>query len=38
MNATQCKSFSQVYYELETYVLVHVSLEEATVFVHRRVL
>ena len=37
-DAHQCKSSSQAYYEQETYVLVHLSLEEATVFVHRRVL
>ena len=37
-DAYQCKSSSQAYYEQETYVLVHLSLEEVTVFVHRRVL
>ena len=37
-NATQCKSFSQAYCELETYALVHLSIQEAAVFVHYRVL
>ena len=37
-NATQCKSFSQAYCELETYALVHLSLQEVVVFVHCRVL
>ena len=32
------KGFSQAYYEPETYALVHLSLEEAAVFVHLRVL
>ena len=36
--ATLCKSFSQAYCEPETYALVHLSLQEAAVFVHRRVL
>ena len=37
-NATQCKSFSQAYCEPETYVLVRLSIQEAALFVHRRVL
>ena len=37
-DAPQCKSFSQAYCKLETYALVHLSLEEVTVFVHCRVL
>ena len=37
-DAPQCKSFSQAYYESETYALVHLSLEEVAMFVHRRVL
>ena len=35
-NATQWKSFSQAYCEPETYALVHLSIQEAAVFVHRR--
>ena len=38
VDATQCKSFSQAYCELETYALVHLSIQEAAVFVHYRVL
>ena len=38
MNATQCKSISQAYCEQKTYVLVHLSIQEAAMFVHRRVL
>ena len=34
----QCKSFSQAYCELKTYALIHLSLQEVVVFVHRRVL
>ena len=34
----QCKSFSQAYYEPETYALIHLSFQEVVVFVHRRVL
>ena len=37
-DTTQCKKFSQAYGEPETYALVHLSLEEAVMFVHRRVL
>ena len=37
MNATQCKSFSQAYCELETYALVHFSLQKVAVFVYCRV-
>ena len=37
-DAPQCKSFSQAYCKLETYALVHLSLEEVVVFVHYRVL
>ena len=37
-DATQCKSFSQAYYELETYALIHLSFQEAAAFVRRRVL
>ena len=36
-DVTQCKSFSQAYCEPETYALVHLSIQEAAVFVHRRV-
>ena len=35
---TQCKSFSQAYCEPETYALVHLSIQEAAMFVHRRIL
>ena len=38
MDTTQCKSFSQVYCKLETYAIVHFSIQEAAVFVCRRVL
>ena len=38
VNATQYKSFSQAYCELKTYALVYLSIQEAIVFVHRRVL
>ena len=38
VDAPQCKSFSQAYYELETYALVHLFIQETTVFVHFRVL
>ena len=38
VDTTQCKSFSQAYYELETYALVHFSIQEAVVFIHHRVL
>ena len=37
-DAPQCKSFSQAYCELETYALVHLSIQEAAMFVRRRVL
>ena len=37
-DAPQRKSFSQAYYELETYALIHLSIQEAVVFVQRRVL
>ena len=36
-DAHQCKSSSQAYYELETYAIVHLSIQEADVFVHHRV-
>ena len=36
-DASQCKSFSQAYCEPEKYALAHLSLQEAAVFVHRRV-
>ena len=32
------KVFHKAYCQLETYALVHISLEEAAVFVHHRVL
>ena len=38
VDATQCKSFSQAYCEPETYALVHHSIQESAVFVHRKVL
>ena len=38
VDATQCKSFLQAYCEPETYALSHISFQEATVFVHCRVL
>ena len=38
VDATQYKSFSQAYCEPETYALVHLSIQEAAMFVHRRVL
>ena len=38
IDAPQCKSFLQAYYEPETYALVHLSIQEAVLFVHRRVL
>ena len=37
-DATQCKIFSQEYFEPETYTLVHLSIQEAVVFVYHRVL
>ena len=37
-DATKFKGFSQAYCEPETYALVHLSIQEATVSVHRRVL
>ena len=37
-DATQAKVFHKVYCELETYALVYLPLQEAAVFVHRRVL
>ena len=37
-DAPQRKSLSQAYCESETYALVHLSLQEAVVFVHHRVL
>ena len=37
-DATQCKSFSQAYCESEVYALVHLSIQEVVVFVHRKVL
>ena len=36
-DAPQRKSFSQAYCEPEKYALAHLSLQEAAVFVHRRV-
>ena len=38
VDATQCKSFSQAFCELETYALVHLSIQETAMFAHRRVL
>ena len=38
MDGPQCKSFSQAYGESKTYALVQLSLQEAAVFVYRRVL
>ena len=38
VDAPQCKSFSQAYCKPEIYALVYLSLQEAAVFVHRRVL
>ena len=38
IDAPQCKSFLQAYYEPETYALIHLFIQETTVFVHRRVL
>ena len=37
-DATQCKIFSQEYFEPERYTLVHLSIQEAVVFVYHRVL
>ena len=37
-DSTKCKSFLQAYCELEAYALVHLSIQEAVVFVHCRVL
>ena len=37
-DAPQRKSFSQAYCEPEIYALIHLSLQEAAVFVYRRVL
>ena len=38
VDATQCKNFSQAFCEPETYALVHLSIQEAVMFVHHRVL
>ena len=37
-DASECKSFSQAYCELETYALVYLSLQKAAMFVHHKVL
>ena len=37
-DATQYKSFSQAYCESKTHALVHLSIQEAFMFVHHRVL
>ena len=37
-DAPQCKIFSRAYFESRIYALVHLSLGEAAVFVHYRVL
>ena len=37
-NATQCKSILETYCKPKTYALVHLSIQEAIVFVHCRVL
>ena len=37
-DASQCKRFSQAYCESKTYALVNFPIQEAAVFVHRRVL
>ena len=37
-DAPQWKKISQVYCEPETYALVHLSIQEVAVFVHRRIL
>ena len=34
---TQCKSFLQAYCEPEIYALIHISIQEAAMFVHREI-